>query len=83
MHSLTFPLVKASRILRSDEDREHRDGLHPKLKAAFEQWYSFKNGLVAKEAEKNVHRIHRSWGSRCEAWLSWLSPRLRSMCVVA
>jgi hypothetical protein len=45
---------------------EQRDKLQAKLKAAFEQWYSFKDvpgkNREAKDAEKKVHHIQRSLG---------------------
>ena len=45
---------------------EQRDELQAKLKAAFEQWYSFKDvpgkHHEAKDAEKKVYHIQRSLG---------------------
>ena len=45
---------------------EQRDELQSQLKAAFEQWYSFKDvpgkNREAKDAEKKVHHIQRSLG---------------------
>ncbi len=45
---------------------EQRDELQAKLRAAFEQWYSFKDvpgkNREAKDAEKKVHHIQRSLG---------------------
>ena len=48
---------------------EERDELQARLKAAFEQWYEFKD-IPAKErdarsAERKVHHIQRALGDHC------------------